>query len=423
MSSATRILLALVAGLAAGIGLAAASPGAVGPVLGIARPIGTAWLNALQMTVVPLIVSLVVSGVVATAEAARAGRLTARAIALFVVSVAATGTAAALATPLILAVLPVPGEAARALAGAVAGGVPVEAQQPALADLFAGIVPTNVIAAAANGAFLSLIVFTLAFAFALLKIAPERRAPLLALFEGLRDAMLVLINWILWLAPVGVFALALMVGGSAGSDAVTALLHYILVVCAIGTMVIALAFALAWVGGGVSPLRFERAAVQSHAVALSTQSSLATLPAMLKAAERLGVPVASAGVVLPLAVTMFRATQPAMNVAIAIYIAAWFGVPLTAGAVVAAVAVAVLLSLGSVSLPAQITFFASIAPVCVALGVPVAPLGLLIAVETIPDIFRTLGNVTSDLAATVTVTRGEARVRDGAADAILEEGA
>lgn len=423
MSSATRILLALVLGLAVGIALAAFAPGAVAPVLTIARPVGTAWLNALQMTVVPLIVSLVIAGVAATAEAARAGRLTARAIGLFVASIVVTGSAAALVTPLILAAVPVPGDAARALAGALAGGVPVEAQQPALADLFAGIVPTNVVAAAANGAFLSLIVFTLAFAFALLKLPAERRAPLLALFESLRDAMLVLINWILWLAPVGVFALALLVGGSAGSDAVTALIHYIFVVCTIGVMVIALGFALAWLGGGVSPLRFEQAAVQSHAVALSTQSSLATLPAMLKAAEKLGVPVASAGVVLPLAVTMFRATQPAMNVAIAIYIAAWFGVPLTAGAIVAAVTVAILLSLGSVSLPAQITFFASIAPVCVALGVPVAPLGLLIAVETIPDIFRTLGNVTADLAATVTVARHSAPVAESGADALLAEDA
>ena len=73
--------------------------------------------------------------------------------------------------------------------------------------------------------------------------------------------------------------------------------------------------------------------------------------------------------------------------------------------VAAAVVVAILVSLGSASLPSQITFFASIAPVCVALGVPAAPLGLLIAVETIPDIFRTLGNVSMDLAATVTVSR------------------
>ena len=184
---------------------------------------------------------------------------------------------------------------------------------------------------------------------------------------------------------------------------------------------IALGFLLAWVGGRVSPLRFERAALPAHAVAISTQSSLASLPAMLKGAEAMGVPVATAGVVLPLAVTMFRGTQPAMNIAIAIYIAHWFGVAVSPGTVASAVTVAILLSLGSVSLPAQITFFASIAPVCVALGVPVAPLGLLIAVETIPDIFRTLGNVTMDLAATVAVAARSRPVAPSAGDRLLRD--
>ena len=94
-----------------------------------------------------------------------------------------------------------------------------------------------------------------------------------------------------------------------------------------------------------------------------------------------------------------------MNVAVSLYIAHWFGIAPDLTSVAAAVVVAILVSLGSASLPSQITFFASIAPVCVALGVPAAPLGLLIAVETIPDIFRTLGNVSMDLAATATVSR------------------
>lgn len=402
MSQSTRILLSLVAGLALGIALAAFAPGAVAPAILVAQPIGTAWLNALQMTVVPLIVSLVVTGVAATAEAARAGRITLRAIVLFVVVLAITGSVAALVTPLLLAIVPVPAAAAARLREALSGGVPVAAP-PALGDLFASIVPTNVVAAASSNAFLSLIVFTLAFAFAITKIAPERRLQLVGLFEGVRDAMLVLIGWVLWLAPIGVFALAVLVGGRTGSAAVVALLHYIFIVSSVGVTVIALGFVLAAVGARVSPLRFERAALPAHAVAISTQSSLASLPAMLEGVATLGVPRATAGVVLPLAVAMFRATQPAMNMAVSIYIAAWFGVAVTPGAVLAALAVGVLTSLGSVSLPAQITFFASIAPVAGALGAPVAPLGLLIAVETIPDIFRTLGNVTMDLAVTLTV--------------------
>ncbi len=114
---------------------------------------------------------------------------------------------------------------------------------------------------------------------------------------------------------------------------------------------------------------------------------------MLRGAEGLGVPVATSGVVLPLAVAIFRVTGPPMNLAVAIYVAYWFGVPLGPAQLAAGVAVAAITTMGAVSLPGQISFVTSIAPICIAMGVPVAPLGLLVAVETIPDIFRTLGNV------------------------------
>ena len=157
------------------------------------------------------------------------------------------------------------------------------------------------------------------------------------------------------------------------------------------------------------------------AVALSTQSSLASLPAMLRSTEALGVPVATSGVVLPLAVAMLRATGPAMNLAVAIYVAAWFGVPLTFATLSAATAIAVLTSLGSVSLPGQVSFISAIAPLAVTLGVPVAPLGLLVAVETMPDIFRTLGNVIFDMAVTLTVAARSTAAPETAADALLRD--
>jgi Na+/H+-dicarboxylate symporter len=404
MSQPVRILLGLVLGLAVGIALAALSPPAAGWAILLADPVGTAWLHGLQMTVVPLITSLVITGVVATARAASAGRITAVSIVTFVATVTVTGSVAALVTPLLLRLVPMPAAAAESLKGALSGAEKVP-PPPGLSELLAQVVPTNVVSAAASGQFLSLIVFTLAFAFAITRLPEALQERLVGFFEALRDAMLVVIGWLLWLAPLGVFALALVVGGKTGTAAIGALVHYIFIVSSVGVVVIALGFLLAWGIGGVSPVRFERAALPAHAVAISTQSSLASLPAMLKGAQALGVPVATAGVVLPLAVTMFRATQPAMNMAVSLYIANWFGVPLTAGGIVAGVLVGVITSLGSVSLPAQITYYASIAPVALAIGAPVESLGLLIAVETIPDIFRTLGNVTMDMAATVGVSR------------------
>jgi proton glutamate symport protein len=277
-----------------------------------------------------------------------------------------------------------------------------------------------VVAAASGSAFLSLIVFTLAFAFAVTRIAPEGRARIVGLFAAVRDATLVLIDWILWLAPLGVFALAFGVGAKAGLAAFGALVHYIVVISAVGVVITLLAYVMGSVGGRMSPVRFARALLPIQAVAVSTQSSLACLPAMLRAAEGLGVPERTAGVALPLAVAMFRATQPPMNIAICLYIAHWFGIPVAPGQLVAAVAVGALVSLGSVSLPAQITLFASVAPPAVVLGLPLTPIGLFLAVETIPDIFRTLGNASMDLAATVAVSARDGR---GGSHEVSEPGA
>lgn len=413
MSQATRILLSLIIGLAAGIALAAFAPGSVGPVITVAQPIGSAWLNALQMTIVPLVVSLLITGVAATAEAAQAGRLAGRAIALYVALLALSATAAALVTPLLLALFPIPADSAASLRAAIPGLHAMSAAPP-LGEFLAAIIPTNIVKAAAENAFISLIIFALIFAFAMTRIDAKGRALLTAFFTAVRDAMLVVIEWILWVAPVGVSALALVVGARAGTGAFGALVHYILIVAGVGVIVSLAAYPIAVFGGRVRIGDYARAALPSQAVAISTQSSIASLPSMVEGASALGVPVATSGITLPLAVAIFRATGPAMNLAVAIYVAFWFGVPLSPAVLAVGVVVATLTSLGSVSLPGTISYVSAIAPIAAAIGAPVAPLGLLVAVETIPDIIRTLGNVMMDLATTVTLSRrGGARDSEG----------
>ena len=418
MSQATRILLALVLGLAIGIGLATWAPTAAEDGLVIAQPIGTAWLNALQMTIVPLVVSLLITGVAATAEAARAGQVAGRALALFIGLLWFFSAFAAIATPLLLGWFPLPTEAAAALRTALGATAPV-GPVPPFVDFIVSIVPTNPVTAAATNAFLPLIVFTMVFAFALTRLPPEPRQLLTKFFQAVADVMLIVIGWILWLAPLGVLALAYVVGAKAGTAAFGALLHYVLVISSIGILVWIAAYPIGTIGGRVGLARFARATGPAQAVAISTQSSLASLPAMLRGAEGLGVPVATSGVTLPLAVAIFRVTGPPMNLAVAIYVAYWFGVPIGPAQLAAGVAVAAITTMGAVSLPGQISFVTSIAPICIAMGVPVAPLGLLVAVETIPDIFRTLGNVTMDLATTVTVSKRSGAVPETEGDALL----
>lgn len=424
MSQPVRILLALALGLLTGIATAGMrfTEGAIS----VAEPIGGLWLDALRMTIVPLVVSLLVTGIAASAEAARASRLTARAIMLFLAVLWTGAILSALLTPLLLAAWPVPAEAAAALRSALAAGGGEVGEVPSFGQFLRSLVPTNPVAAAANDRILPLMVFTLVFAFAITRLPEAPRAQLVGFFRAIADAMLVVINWVLWLAPVGVLALAYVVGARVGTAALGALGHYVAVVALIGCLIWFLAWPLAMAGGRLGFLQFTRAIGPPHAVAISTQSSLATLPAMLKASERLGVPVSGSGVVLPLAVALFRATGPAMNLAVAIYAAHLMNVPLTPFVLAAGVAVAATTTLGSVSLPGTISFITSIAPICYAMGVPIEPLLLLIAVETLPDIVRTTGNVSMDVAATATAARrtgyDETSPHDER-DRLLEQGA
>ena len=405
MNQAKRILGSLAVGILLGILSARYGSGWVENAISVAEPIGTMWLDALRMTIIPLIVSLLVTGIAASAEAARASRLAFRAVILFMAVLWSGAIMSAFMTPFLLRLWPMPAEAADRLKTALTSSTDKVGEIPTLGQFLTSIIPTNPIAAAANDAILPLIFFTVVFAFALTRLPPAQRELLTSFFRAIADAMLVIINWVLWLAPLGVFALAYVVGARAGLAAFGALIHYVIIIAAIGTIVWIGAWPLAYFGARIGPRAFTRAIGPSHAVAISTQSSLASLPAMLGGAEKVGVPVAASGVTLPLAVALFRATGPAMNLAVAIYVANWFGVPIGPMQMAAGVAVAATTTLGSISLPGSVSFISAIGPICIAMGVPIEPLVLLVAVETLPDIIRTTGNVAMDVATTATVAK------------------
>ncbi|HEX8578965.1 MAG TPA: dicarboxylate/amino acid:cation symporter [Allosphingosinicella sp.] len=413
MNQPTRILLALAVGLLLGILTAHA---AWGPrAADLVEPVGELWLRGLQMTIVPLIVALLVTGIAEGAQAARGSRIAGRSFALMVVILWLSAIFAGLFVPLLLNLFPMPGEAAEALRSALSTAKPVEAV-PGFGDFLRSIVPSNPIAAAASDQILPLVVFATVFAFALTRVDAAPRASLIAFFRAIAEAMIVIVNWLLWLGPIGVFALAYVVGVRAGGSAFGALLHYIAIVSSVGIVVWALAYPLAVVGGRVGLGRFARAIAPAQAVAFSTQSSLATLPAMLRSAERLDVPVSASGVTLPLAVALFRATGPGMNMAVVLYIAHWYGIALSPAQIAIGVVVAAVTTFSAISLPGQVSFVTNTAPIALAMGVPLEPLALLIAIETIPDLFRTVGNVTMDVAVSATVARRGGLSVDEAAD-------
>jgi proton glutamate symport protein len=401
MSNATRILLALVIGLIGGVVVGRFAPVATNAASYWADYsldiIGTLWLNGLRMTVVPLVVALLVTGVVQSAAAARAGPMAARTIGWIVVLMFLSAAAGALLTPALLAAFPMPVESAAALKSALTA-TPAIADQPSMRDFVVALVPTNPISAASDTSILPLMIFTLVFAFAVTRLPSAPQASLSGFFSAIADAMIIVIEWVLRLAPIGVFALAFVVGLRSGTAALGALAHYVLIVSAVGIIVGAFAYPVAALAGRVGFLDYAKAIAPVQAFAVSTQSSLACLPLMLRKAEALGVRESTAGLVLPMAVALLRVTGPAMNFAVALYVANWFGIELGPREYVFGVLIAALTSMGAVSLPGSVSFVTSIAPICLALGIPIEPLALLIAVETLPDIFRTTGNVQMDVA-------------------------
>jgi Na+/H+-dicarboxylate symporter len=404
------VLAALALGIVAGAWIDHAGGPGLHRAAAIVEGVGTLWLNALRMTVGPLVFSMLVAAVASVSDAMATGRLATRAIGWFVALLLLAGVLAVVLSQALFALWPVDRVTADAFLAGV-GSVPAEAVPTATwTDWMAQLLPPNIIAAAADNAILALVVFAIVFGFAATRLPQSQRFALTTFFGAMAEAMVVIVHWVLLVAPLGVFALALGVGRQAGVGAAGLLLQYavmVALVIAIASLAIYVVVALR---GHVPVRRFALEVAPVQVVAASTQSSLATLPAMIECArERLDVSPRVSGLVLPLAVAVFRYTSPLGNLAVCFFVAAMYGLEPNLWQMAAAIVVAFAISVGSVGLPGQVSFIASVAPICAALGLPTEVLGILVAVEIIPDIFRTIGNVTADVAVTTLVEEPSAR--------------
>jgi Na+/H+-dicarboxylate symporter len=402
------VLLGLVSGAAIGLTLAWTDPSLALRMAALVQPVGRLWLNALQMTVVPLVVALVIIGVTTASDTASSGRTARRALIVFVVLLSGASFFTAVAAPALLSLAPRDPALAQALG--VSAAVPGVAAPTGWSDALVAIIPSNAIAAAAQSAMLPLIVFALFFGFALTRIDKPRRDLVVDFFMAIADAMVVVVRWVLWAAPLGVFALVLAVCAQSGLSMISALGIYILMQCVLYLAVTLMMLPVAVYWGGERIRDFAAAILPAQVVAASTQSSLASLPAMLDIAQRrLGYSPQVTALVLPMAVSLFRINSPVQYVSAAVFIAWAYGIDLSAAQLATGAALAVIISCGSVGLPGQVSFMATNLPVTQAMGLPVAPLGLLLAVDTLPDVFATVGNVTADLAATSVVAKQAAK--------------
>lgn len=400
-------MLALVAGLVAGALVRADGNAQWAQGAEIVEAFGGLWLNALRMTVVPLVFSLLVVGIASVSDAAATGRLAARAVLVFSVLLVFAGLYSVFATQGALALWPVESQAAQAFISGAGGAAAEIPEPPTFIAWLQGMAPANPVQAAAESAILPLVVFAVFFGFAATRLEASLRDAIVTLFRAVSEAMVVIVRWVLLAGPFGVFALSLGVGLRAGFGAAGTLLQYVTIVSAVTVGVTLVAWLLAVTLGRQPVGRFSTAATPVWAIAFSTQSSLASLPAMIEAARGLGIPARVIDLILPLAVAVFRFTSPVANLAVCFFVAHLYGIEPSVLQIAGAIVVAFGVSVGSVGLPGQVSFIASVAPICLALGVPTELLGILLAVEVIPDIFRTLGNVTGDLAATSILAGGE----------------
>ena len=409
-SLSSRVLLGLVLGLAAGALLNAYGNDTAKSVAGVIEAFGGLWLNALQMTVVPLVFSLLVTGIGSVADAVATGKLATRAVLLFSGLLIFSAIYGIAATEFGLALWPVgPGELNAVIGSAPQAADTAAAPAPGFAAWVRALAPSNVFKAASEPNILQLTVFAVFFGFAATKLPQNLRDTVVSLFRAVAETMVVVVHWVLHAGPIGVFALSLGVGLTAGIGAAGAIAHYIVIVTVVTAIATPIAVVLAIVWGKQNLGHFSAAAAPVWAIAFSTQSSLASLPAMLEAARGpLKISERVTDLVLPLAVAVFRFTSAIANLAVCMFIAHLYGIQPDVFQLAGAIFVAFAMAVGSVGLPGQVSYVASIAPICISLGLPTNLLGIFLAVEVIPDIFRTLGNVTGDLATTVILNRGEA---------------
>ncbi len=401
MNKSLALILALLAGLSLGALLRAYDPALADSAIALADPVGTLWVNAIRMTVIPLVVSTVLAALLAPGSRALFAQLGWRAAALLGVLALVLSSVAVVAAESAFAWLPL--DEARSAASGLATTGPA-AEVPGIGEWLVSLVPVNPVKAAADGAMLPLLIFTIAFGLAATTLAEAGRERLRELTVAISDTMLRIVEFVLLLAPAGVFALSLVLAARLGASAVGALGVFVAVVVVLCVLAIAAFYPLVAVASTTRVRDFAAASTAGQALAFSARSSLAALPAMLEGArERLAVHRDLPGFFLPISAAIFRPGSAVAIPAGAIFVARLYGIELGAADLATIAVTSALLTFSVPAIPGGTILI--MAPVLAAVGIPVAGIGVLLALDAIPDMFRTTTNVTGHMAAVTILDR------------------
>jgi Na+/H+-dicarboxylate symporter len=402
--------IGLFAGLLLGLVAAALAGRGHGELLAVAqglRPIGTLFLNLLSMVVIPLVATALFAGIARLGNLRRVSRLVVRTLAFFwgtaLVAIAIGFLVGSIVLPH-AAVSPERQAALRAAAVADPSFIRKAAEDiPTGARFIVELIPANPIKAAVDGNLLPVVVFVTFLALAAAGLPEGKRTSLIELVDVATEALIKIVHWVLLLAPVGIFALVAPIVALYGWDLVRAMGWFIAAVI-LGLMIFigAVYIPAVAVMGRLEPGRFMRAAFPSMLMGFSTTSSLATLPTMFQAAEGdLHISRSIAGFALPLGASVNRAGSALYQAIAVLFIARLYGIPFGFSEMFTAAAAVFLASLTVASVPAASVV--SLLPAFSATGLPISGLSILIGLDRIPDMFRTMTNVIGHLTGAVVV--------------------
>jgi proton glutamate symport protein len=393
--TALRVIAGLVAGFVFGLVLAANPSSISTTAVGVLASVGTVFVSLIKMTVMPLLVSLLVASVGGMASPGGLGRIGVRALAFSVILLLLASVGSVLLAEPVLSRVSIDQTAAMALRGGDAGATAPSAPGggTSLGQWIVDLIPQNVVKSASDGAMLPVILFSVLFGLALARAKEPDRNLMLGAARGAADAMQRLVGWILALAPVGVFALAVPLAARLGWAALGAVAAYIALV--VGITVLAAAVLLYPVGivlGGMSLRRFIGYCAPAQAIAFAARSSLAALPAAVESAERERMSGTTVRLLLPLGIAIFHFGAAVAQTVGVLFLARLYGVALSPTAI-ALVVLAVLFATFAVPGVPGGSIIAMV-PVLATAHLPVEGIGILLAVDAVPDMFRTTANLT-----------------------------
>ncbi len=378
------------------------------------EPIGTVFIRAITMIVVPLVVASLMVGTASLGDLAKLGRIGGKTVAYYLCT-----TAVAVTIGLLISNLVRPGARidqttrdtlSQEFDEQAAGAVTLADEAPSVVETLINLIPQNPIQAAAELDLLPLIFFTIIFAAAISVIAPARRDAVITFFEGINDACMVVIDWIMKTAPYAVFAIIAAVVSRFGMDLLQSLLVYTATVAAglliHGFFTYGLALRLL---AKLEFLPFLKNISNAPLVAFSTSSSSATLPVTMETAEeRVGISKPVSSFVLPLGATINMDGTALYQAVAVMFIAQIYGIPLSVMDQLIVVLTATLASIGAAGVPSAGIITLIIVLNAVGLGAHVqAGIALILGVDRILDMLRTAVNVTGDLTASAVVARSE----------------